>query len=73
MPMEKEFKDACAKIEEHCGEYLVIGKFNDGLIWKESNSTFAVGAALRYLAYMDEKERHNLRVQLQNETEEDDE
>lgn len=73
MPMEKEFEDACAKIGEHCGEYLVIGRFSNGLIWKESCQSFAMGAAKRYLTVMDEKERHNVRIECANESTQEDE
>lgn len=73
MPMDRDFENACALIEEHCIEYLVIAKYGNGLVWKESNATFGVGAATRYLASMDERERHNVRVELTGEDIQEDE
>lgn len=64
MPMDRDFENACALIEEHCIEYLVVARYGNGLIWKESSSAFGIGAATRYLSAMDEKERHQVRLEM---------
>lgn len=47
MSKEGVFKDTVANLAEHFGDYVVIVRQPEGLIWKMSDRTFACGAVQR--------------------------
>lgn len=49
MSKEAVFKDTVARLSEHFGDYLVIVRQPDGLLWRMSDRTFASGASQRLM------------------------
>lgn len=39
--------DIAAKMSEHFTDYVIIGRVKDGLVWRYSDRSFAMGAAAR--------------------------
>lgn len=37
-----------AQVGEHFGDFLIVARCRDGMIWKHSDPTWGVGAAERY-------------------------
>lgn len=47
MSKEVVFRDTAAKLSEHFSDYLIIVRKPDGLEWRMSDRTFALGASQR--------------------------
>lgn len=53
MAEEDTFRDITSTLGEHFTDYLVIGRLNNGgMVWRASNTNWAVGAAERYQCFM---------------------
>lgn len=54
-------KDLTSQLSEHFGDYVVIARVKDGLIWSFSDRTFAIGAASRFHGHltMDDQATYN--------------
>lgn len=39
--------DVSSNVAEHFNDYVVIGRIKDGLVWRYSDRTFALGATAR--------------------------
>lgn len=40
-------RDVAAGVAEHFEDYVVIGRIKDGIVWRMSDRTFALGACQR--------------------------
>lgn len=40
-------KNIASQLEEHFIDYVVIGRIKDGLVWRYSDRTFAMGSTTR--------------------------
>ena len=65
----KKFRDLIHLISEFFPEYVLIVKHSEGkgVIWKSSDSTWALGALERYRTCCDEKDRFDEKQQMEDE------
>ncbi len=47
MNANERLRDISAKLSEHFTDYVVVARIKDGLVWRFSDRTFAMGAADR--------------------------
>lgn len=45
-------RDVAANVAEHFTDYIVIGRVKDGLVWRQSDRTFTVGACTRVIEHI---------------------
>lgn len=50
-------RDVSAHVSEHFLDYVVIGRVKDGLVWRFSDRTFAMGASSRLRERLDQDDR----------------
>ena len=46
-PQVMKIKNISAKLSEHFSDYVVVGRVKDGLVWRYSDRSFAIGALAR--------------------------
>lgn len=58
--LNNKMRDMAAKVGEHFSDYLIIVRVKDGLNWRMSDRTFALGALNRLSVRLSEEDRLSL-------------
>ena len=55
---QRRIADIAAKAGEHFADYIIVVRVKDGLLWRKSDDTFAIGALDRVAGFLRRNDAH---------------